>query len=87
LELHGCKFRLIGLAWAEVVRARIVLAAADGQQNTQIAGRLGVAVNTVSKWRKRFVEEGLGGLGDHKRPAPPRRFPLGGGHQGQGDRL
>jgi len=71
----------------EVVRARIVLAAADGQQNTQIAGRLGVAVNTVSKWRKRFVEEGLSGLGDRKRPGRPRRFPLGGGHRGQGDRL
>jgi DNA-binding CsgD family transcriptional regulator len=70
-----------------VVRARIVLAAADGQQNTQIAGRLGVAVNTVSKWPRRFVEEGLSGLGDRKRPGRPRRFPLGGGRRGQGDRL
>ena len=48
----------------EVLRARIVLAAADGEQNIQIAGRIGVTVNTVSKWRKRFVEEGLGGLRD-----------------------
>jgi transposase-like protein len=71
----------------EVLRARIVLAAADGERNTQIAGRLGVAVNTVSKWRKRFVQEGLGGLGDRKRPGRPRRFPLSGGHRGQGDRL
>jgi hypothetical protein len=71
----------------EVMRARIVLAAADGQQNITIAGRLGVAVNTVSKWRKRFVEEGLAGLGDRKRPGRPRRFPLGGGGGGQGDRL
>ena len=71
----------------EVVRARIVLAAANGQQNIQIAGWLGVAVNTVSKWRKRFAEEGLSGLGDRKRPGRPRRFPLGGGHRGQGDRL
>ena len=71
----------------EVVRARIVLAAADGQQNIQIAGRLGVAVNAVSKWRKRLVEEGLSGLGDRKRPGRPRRFPLGGGGGGQGDRL
>ena len=71
----------------EVVRARIVLAAAEGEQNIKIAGRLGVAVNTVSKWRKRFVEEGLGGLGDRKRPGRPRRFPLGGGRPGQGDRL
>jgi CRP-like cAMP-binding protein len=70
----------------EVVRARIVLAA-QGEQNIQIAGRLGVAVNTVSKWRKRFVEEGLGGLGDRKRPGRPRRFPLGGGRGGQSDRL
>jgi len=71
----------------EVVRARIVLAAADGGQNTQIAGRLGVAVNTVSKWRKRFSQEGLAGLGDRKRPGRPRQFPLGGGRGGQGDRL
>jgi len=71
----------------EVVRARIVLAAAAGEQNIQIAGRLGVAVNTVSKWRKRFVQEGLTGLGDRKRPGRPRRFPLGGGGGGQGDRL
>ena len=71
----------------EVLRARIVLAAADGQQNIRIAVRLGVAVNTVSKWRKRFVEEGLGGLGDRKRPGRPRRFPLGSGGGGQGDRL
>ena len=75
------------LPYREVVRARIVLAAADGQQNLQIAGRLGVAVNTVSKWRKRFVEEGLSGLGDRKRPGRPRRFPLGGRDRGQGDRL
>ena len=45
----------------EVVRARIVLAAADGEQNIRIAGRLGVAVNTVSKWRKRFSQEAFQG--------------------------
>jgi transposase len=71
----------------EVVRARIVLAAADGEHNTQIAGRLGVAVNTVSKWRKRYSQEGLSGLGDRKRPGRPRRFPLDGGGAGKGDRL
>jgi transposase-like protein len=71
----------------EVVRARIVLQAADGEQNIMIAGRLGVAVNTVSKWRKRFVEAGLGGRGARQRPGRPRRFPLGGGRGGQGDRL
>jgi hypothetical protein len=71
----------------EVVRAMIVLQAANGEQNVKIAGRLGVAVNTVSTWRKRFVQEGLSGLGDRKRPGRPRRFPLGGGRGDQGDRL
>ena len=40
----------------EVVRARIVLAAADGQQNITIAGRLGLAVNTVELWSKAVDE-------------------------------
>jgi transposase-like protein len=37
-----------------VLRARIVLAAAQGEQNKQIAERLGIAPNTALKWRKRF---------------------------------
>ena len=74
-------------AQREVVRARIVLAAAEGEPNIQIARRLQVAVNTVSKWRKRFSQDGLSGLGDRKRPGRPRRFPLGGRDRGQGDRL
>ena len=57
-----------------VLRARIVLAA-EAEQNIQIAGRLGVAVNTVSKWRKRFSQEGRSGLRDCKRPGRSRRFP------------
>lgn len=57
-----------------VVRACIVLAAADGEDNVRIADRLGVAVNTVSKWRKRFFEEGMDGLADRKRPGRPRSF-------------
>jgi DNA-binding MarR family transcriptional regulator len=71
----------------EVLRAKIALAAADGEQNTRIAERLGVAVNTVSKWRKRFSLAGLAGRGDRTRPGRPRRFPLGGRDRGQGDRL
>jgi len=74
-------------AQREVVRARIVLAAAEGEPNIQIARRLQVAVNTVSKWRKRFSQDGLSGLGDRKRPGRPRRFPLQGGRGGKGDRL
>jgi transposase len=62
----------------EVLRARIVLAAAQGEENQQIAERLGVAPNTASKWRKRFFQEGLAGLGDRDRSGRPRAFPPGG---------
>jgi len=63
-----------------VDRARIVLSAADGVANVAIAERAGVAVNTVSKWRKRYFEEGIDGLADRQRSGRPRRFsPSGGG--------
>lgn len=65
-----------------VVRARIVLAAVDGDQNASIAGRLGVALNMVIKWRKRFFEEGMNGLVDRKRSGRPRTFPPSGGSRG-----
>jgi transposase len=58
-----------------VVRARIVLDAAAGLPNALIARRVGVAPNTVLKWRKRFWEEGFQGLRDRKRPGRPRVFP------------
>ena len=58
-----------------VLRARIVLAAADGEENAAIAVRLEVALNTVIKWRKRFFEEGMDGLVDRKRSGRPRTFP------------
>lgn len=57
-----------------VVRARIVLAAAAGERNKVIAAGLGVDADTVSKWRRRYAEEGLGGLVDRKRSGRPRRF-------------
>jgi transposase len=52
-----------------------VLLAAAGWTNTAIARRLGLAVNTAGKWRKRFFVEGLDGLRDRKRPGRPRTFP------------
>jgi transposase len=61
-------------AHAEVVRARIVLMAADGARNVDIAHRVGVCVDVASKWRKRFFEEGLEGLKDRPRPGRPRTF-------------
>jgi transposase len=59
---------------AEVVRARIVLLAADGEANAAIARRLDVDADVVWKWGKRFCEEGLGGLCDRKRSGRPRVF-------------
>jgi transposase len=59
----------------EVVRAKIILLAAGGERNAVIARRLGVHAGVVSKWRKRFAGQGLGGLADRKRPGRPRVFP------------
>lgn len=61
--------------FAVVVRARIVLLAADGESNTAIAERCDVNVGVVSRWRKRFCEEGLDGLEDRPRSGRPRSFP------------
>jgi transposase len=61
--------------FAEVVRARIVLLAAEGESNTTIAARLDVHVGVVSRWRKRFCGSGLDGLDDRPRSGRPRSFP------------
>jgi hypothetical protein len=71
----------------QVLRARIVLGAADGDENAAMAERFGVALNTVIKWRKRFFEEGMDGLGDRKRSGRPRSFPPSGAHRGEGTGL
>jgi transposase len=57
------------------IRARIVLAAGDGDANAVIARQVGVGVDTVRKWRRRFVADRLGGLRDASRPGRPRRLP------------
>ena len=67
-----------------MVRAKIVLMAADGLENTVIADRLDVPVQLVSQWRKRFCEEGLDGLKDRPRTGRPRAFSPCGGGDGQG---
>jgi len=57
-----------------VLRARIVLAAADGASNAAIAAGQRVHVDTVRKWRGRFAAAGLAGLGDAARPGRPKQF-------------
>ena len=55
-------------------RARIVLLAAAGLENKQIAMELGTTQDTVGKWRRRFAERCLDGLYDEPRPGAPRRI-------------
>jgi transposase len=52
-------------------RARIVLLAADGVPNRQIAPVVGMNEHTVAQWRRRFEAERLAGLQDRKRPGRP----------------
>jgi transposase len=63
------------LPYREVVRAKIVLMAADGLGNDEIAARLDTRREIVSKWRKRFFEHGLAGLDELPRGGRPPVFP------------
>lgn len=65
-----------------VLRAKIVLLAAQGRPNDQIATSLSVPRQIVSKWRKRFFEERLAGLDDEPRTGRPPVFPPRGGRAG-----
>lgn len=55
-------------------RARVVLAAAAGEGSASIARREGVRLTTVSTWRRRFAEQGIGGLGDERRSGRPETY-------------
>jgi len=59
-------------AQALALRARIVLECAQGLENQEVAAGLGVANNTVGKWRRRFVERRIDGLHDEPRSGEPR---------------
>jgi transposase len=59
-------------AQALALRARIVLASADGMDNKTVATKQRVTQQTVSKWRARFVIHRLDGLLDAPRPGAPR---------------
>ena len=73
--------------YRDVVRARIVLLAATGAENTEIARRLDLPVQIASKWRKRFFEERLAGLAERPRTGRRPAFPPGAGRRGQGHRV
>ena len=61
-------------SYRDVVRAKMILFAADGLPNDVIAARLDVPRQVVSKWRKRFWRHRLPGLEELPRGGRPARF-------------
>jgi transposase-like protein len=74
IELEA-RARRYTLPYRDVVRAKIVLMAAAGLDNDEIAARLDTRREIVSKWRKRFFEQGLAGLEERPRGGRPPAFP------------
>jgi transposase len=81
LRRWGCESGIVSvLGWLRssrieaglAQRARIVLLAADGLANTDIATRVGVSRPTVTGWRQRYARCGIGGLSDQARSGRPR---------------
>lgn len=62
------------LPYWQVTRAKMVLLAAEGLRNDQIAARLDCRREVVSQWRKRFFESRLAGLEDRPRRGRPPTF-------------
>ena len=62
------------LSYFHVIRSKMILLAAQGLENDEIATRLDTPREIVSKWRKRFFERRLSGLEDESRPGRPRAF-------------
>jgi len=61
-------------AQRDVLRARVVLLAAEGQRNEEIQGRLGVSKPVVIKWRRRFAADRLAGLADEPGRGRRRKY-------------
>ena len=60
--------------YRDVIRAKIALYAAQGLRNNEIALRLDMPRQVVSKWRKRFFEQGMAGLEELPRQGRPGVF-------------
>jgi hypothetical protein len=70
-----------------VQRAKLVLYAADGLSNVEIAARLDGNPEVIGRWRSRFANERVVGLEDRARSGRPRRFSPAAGRAGQGGRV
>ena len=86
-EILENRSRKYTLPYFEVLRAKMILLAAAGHSNDQIATALSVGRDVVSLWRKRFFHERLPGLEERQRPGRPRVFPPRAGRANQGSRL
>jgi hypothetical protein len=81
LEKRAGKYTL---AYLQVQRAEMILLAAEGLSNDQIAARLDTRREVVCFWRKRFFAERLTGLEERSRPGRPRTFSPCSGSSGEG---
>ena len=63
------------LPYFQVQRAKMILLAAEGFENDEIARRLETGREVVWQWRKRFYDKRLAGLEERPRPGRPRVFP------------
>ena len=72
------------LPYFQVLRAKMILLAAQALSNDEIAVRLGSRREVVSMWRKRFFEDRLAGLEERPRPGRPRTFSPRSGRAGKG---
>jgi transposase len=81
------RVRTYTLPYFQVVRAHMILLAAEGHANDDIAAALTIGRDVVSLWRKRFFHERLPGLEERARPGRPRAFPPRGRRPSQGPRV
>ena len=61
-------------AQALALRARIILACAQGLSNSEVSAQVGLGSQSVGKWRRRFLDRRLDGLRDEPRPGAPRKI-------------
>lgn len=73
-EILERRSRRYTLSYRDVVRAKIILLAAEGLQNKEIGERLNLPREVASKWRKRFYRHHLPGLEEEPRRGRPADF-------------
>ncbi len=86
-RLLESRARKYTLPYYQVVRALMILMAAEGRSNDEIAAALSIGRDVVSLWRKRFFYERLAGLEERPRSGRPRAFPPRGDRADQSPRV